>query len=75
MKLKPCPQCDGTEVYERQNIKVKGGYGPDLLPGLGPWYCGAKVTVAVCRTCGFVRLFATQEARDKASQSEKWTRV
>ncbi len=75
MKLKPCPQCDSNEVYERPNIKVKSEYGMDLLPGLGKWYCGAKATVVVCRSCGFMRLFASPEARDKMSQVDKWTRV
>ena len=75
MRLKPCPQCDGTEVHQRQNVCVAGSSGPDLLPGLGRWFSGAKATVVVCRSCGFIRLFAAPEARDKMSASEKWTRV
>ena len=75
MKLKPCPHCDSNEVYQRPDVKVAGSSGPDLLPGLGPWYCGAAATVVVCHSCGLMRLFASAEAREKMSDSGKWTRI
>jgi hypothetical protein len=75
MRLKPCPHCDSNEVYERPKVNVAGSSGPDLLPGLGAWYTGAKATVVVCGSCGLMRVFASPEARAKMSESEKWTRV
>ena len=74
MKLKPCPHCDSNEVYERPDVQA-GSSGPNLLPGLGRWYCGATATIVVCRSCGLVRLFASPEARGKMADSQKWTRV
>ena len=75
MKLKPCPHCESNEVYERPDVTVKGSSGPDLLPGLAPWYGGGKATVVVCRSCGLMRFFASAEARDRIAESQKWTRV
>jgi hypothetical protein len=75
MRLKPCPHCDSNEVYEQHNVTANGDSGPSLLPGLGRWFHGAKMTVVVCHACGLIRLFGSPEARKKMSESEKWTRV
>lgn len=74
MKLHPCPECESREVFKRTDVPTNTGYG-DLLPGLAPWYKGARMTVAVCRSCGLVRLYASADARAKLSESKKWTRV
>ena len=55
MKLHPCPECDSRDVYKLTDVTSAGSHGPTLLPGLAPWYTAAKMTVAVCRSCGLTR--------------------
>jgi hypothetical protein len=75
MKLHPCPECESREVYKTADVPSTTGHGPDLLPGLGEWYRAAKLMVAVCRSCGLVRFYASPDARAKLSESKKWTRA
>ena len=72
---KNCPECDGVNLYSQTDISVRGGYGPDLLPGAGAFFSSAKATAIVCADCGFIRYFASQDARRKISGSDKWKRV
>ena len=66
-----CPHCDGTSLYEAE-ADARGGYGPDLLPGLGAFFGGAKFRVVVCSDCGATQFFAEEKARAKLADSRKW---
>jgi predicted nucleic-acid-binding Zn-ribbon protein len=73
MKIAPCPTCGSDEVYESEPISSGGGYAPNYLPGLGKFWSAAEFTLVLCRSCGFTRFFATEDARKKVSVSGKWT--
>ena len=72
----PCPSCDGGNVFvAKKEISAGGGHAPYYLPDLGSFMSVAKLNVVVCSDCGFMRFFATREAREKLRESEKWKRV
>jgi hypothetical protein len=76
MKLHPCPECESRDVFKTKGqVSAGGGEGPPLLTGLGPWYAPAKMMVVVCRSCGLIRAYASEEARKKLGESSKWTRA
>ena len=72
---KHCPECDGTNLFARDGIAAKGGYGPDLLPGTSGLFTSAKMKAVVCRDCGFVRFYAAQDALAKVDTDHGWQRL
>jgi hypothetical protein len=72
---KNCPECNGTNLYSQGDISVRGGYGPDLLPGAGSLFNSPKVRAVVCADCGLIRYFASQDALRKMAGSDKWKRL
>lgn len=72
---KNCPECSGTNLYSQSDISVRGGYGPDLLPGAGSLFVSAKVKAVVCADCGLIRYYASPDALRKMAGSEKWKRL
>jgi predicted nucleic-acid-binding Zn-ribbon protein len=75
MKIAPCPTCGSDDVYESQEVSAGGGYAPNYLPGLGSFWSAADFRVVLCRSCGHTRFFASEEARTKVADSNKWTRT
>jgi predicted nucleic-acid-binding Zn-ribbon protein len=75
-RFTPCPECGSRNLYQSGEISAGGGHAPDYLPGLGRRFWSAeKFYLVVCQDCGLTRFFARQEARERLSQSSKWTRV
>ncbi len=76
MSRVPCPSCGSSNVFTYDKpISAGGGYSPNLLPGLGGFFGGAKVEVVVCADCGLLRQFASEEARQKLrGGAKRWTR-
>jgi hypothetical protein len=72
---KCCPECGGTNLYSQSGISVRGGYGPDLLPGAGSLFVSARVEAIVCTDCGLIRYFASRDALRKIAGNDKWKRV
>ena len=70
-----CPECRSTNLYQSQPVSAGGGHAPNYLPGLGSWWRAEKFTLVMCGDCGFTRFFASEDARRKLSESNKWTRV
>ena len=66
-----CPQCNSPSLYAAET-NVRGGHGPDLLPGLGGFFQGVKFLVVVCSECGATQFFADEKSRAKLAQSEEW---
>lgn len=56
-------------------MSVRGGYGPDLLPGAGSLFVSARVEAIVCTDCGLIRYFASRDALRKIAGNDKWKRV
>ncbi len=72
---KQCPECGSSETYEHGDVSAKGGNGPDLLPGASGFFKTAKLRVVVCKSCGFVRLYASQAALTKITTEHGWQRL
>lgn len=72
---KNCPECDGTHLYVHGDISAKGGYGPDLLPGTSGIFISAKMKAVVCKDCGLIRYYASQEALAKVTNDHGWQRL
>lgn len=70
-----CPNCAGEEIYMARDVSSGGGYGPRLLPGLGPFLSVATFTLLVCADCGLTRLLASEEACAKLGTSALWSKV
>jgi predicted nucleic-acid-binding Zn-ribbon protein len=73
--MRKCANCGSESVYMREGVTACGGYGPDLLPGLGGFWSGPDFAVFVCSQCGLTQFFASEAARDKLKSSNKWKRV
>jgi len=74
-KASPCPECGSTHLYRSPMVNSAGGYGPQLLPGLGGLFRQAKFRLVVCSECGLTRFFVVGEALDKLTQSNRWERL
>jgi hypothetical protein len=71
-----CPNCGSAELYVCvKPVPSGGGYAPDLLPGLHPWFRGAKLRNVLCASCGLLRQFADEAAREIVRTSGKWRRL
>lgn len=74
-QMKPCPVCGSNEIYQYKDYFRYGmGAGEELLPGLGA-FTMARIRPSVCVSCGYVRLFADEEARKKIKVSKHWQMV
>ena len=70
-----CPGCGSPDVYKTvKPISSGGGYSPDLLPGLHPWYGSAKLHGLLCARCGLYRQVADEAALQRLRESPKWRR-
>lgn len=72
---KVCPECSGTDLFARSDVVVRGGYGPDLLPGTSGVFSSAKVTAVVCKGCGLMRYYASRESLAKINAKNGWHRL
>ena len=72
---KTCPECGSSELLTHSDISTRGGYGPDLLPGSGGVFTSPKMRAVVCRGCGLIRYYASQETLKKIVQKGEWNRL
>jgi len=68
---KQCPECGSRGIYTTQ-VAARGGYGPDLLPGVHPWYRTGKLDVYVCGKCGYYQLFVPDKDIPGVKSSKKF---
>ena len=69
-----CLHCGGDQLYST-DTNAAGGYGPNLLPGLGGYFQGATIQVVVCRDCGWTQFFASKPALEKLEQASGWRKI
>ena len=76
MAERECPECGGGEFYSSE-VTAKGGYGPDLLPGIGwCWFpTRAKFRLCVCGHCGYVKWFVPQRFLDDIKTKGQFQRM
>lgn len=72
--MKPCPECGSKEIYQYKSYfpNPGGAGGETLLPGLGSIVTGASIRPSVCHSCGYIRVFASEEAREQLKTSKDW---
>ena len=72
-----CPECRSDKVYRyKEEIPSGGAYGPNLLPKLNPSILSeAMMLPVVCGDCGYIRLFASQDALRKIESSKHWVQM
>ena len=78
IRMKPCPVCGSNEIFQYKEYFQSPGasMGETLLPGLGSKFIfAAKICPTVCQGCGHVRIFASEESREKLKGSKHWKRV
>ncbi len=76
LQMKPCSECKSDRVYQYKKHMEFGGFGGELLPGLAPGtFSLATFLPVVCFDCGYIRFFASKEARDKLEASDVWTQI
>lgn len=72
----PCPNCGGGNLYSpTKGVSAGGGYAPNYLPGLGGFFSAEKFRIVLCADCGLTRFFASEVARKRLRDTEKWKRV
>lgn len=69
---KQCPECGSSNLHSSSPIAAVGGYGPDLLPGLGKLFSSASFIAVLCADCGLTRYYATKETIGRLGQTGKW---
>ena len=72
---KNCPECGSANVFVHGDINVRGGHGPDLLPGTSSRFKSAKMKAVVCKDCGLTRFYAAQETLAKINTDRGWQRL
>jgi predicted RNA-binding Zn-ribbon protein involved in translation (DUF1610 family) len=66
--MKRCPACGSEQIYECNKYYRYSGCGEEILPKLAPsLFSGAKIRPTVCLECGHIALFASEDARRKAT--------
>jgi hypothetical protein len=71
--MKHCPVCGSKEIYECNKDYRYTGCGEEVLPKLAPGiFTGVKIRPTVCLECGHIGLFASEDARRRARESEHW---
>ena len=75
IKISPCPNCRGTNLYRSKLVNAGGGHAPNYLPGLGSIWRTEKFYLVLCSDCGLTRFFAREEAAVAVRSSKKWERV
>ena len=74
--MKPCPICKSDDIYQYKEDFQFTGSGEELLPKLGKGVLGvAKICPFVCAECGYTRLVASSETREKLAESEHWKKI
>jgi hypothetical protein len=73
--LENCPECRGTNLFAYDDIRAQGVYGPDLLPRTGGVLTPAKMKAVVCKDCGLVRFYASQETLAGINSGNGWQRL
>jgi predicted RNA-binding Zn-ribbon protein involved in translation (DUF1610 family) len=75
--MKRCPVCGSKEIYECIQDYRYSGMGEEVLPKLAPSFfsMGAKIRPTVCVECGHIALFASEDARRKATESKHWKAI
>ena len=72
---KQCSECGSNNLHASKPVAAAGGYGPDLLPGLGKLLSSAQFTVVLCADCGLARYYATKETIERLGNSSKWRKL
>lgn len=73
--MKPCPVCKSDEIYQYKEYFQYTGAGEELLPNLGSMFNVATICPFVCADCGYIRLMASSEAREKMTDSDYWIKI
>ena len=74
--LKSCPVCKSDHIYQYQEYFQYSGVGEELLPRLGEGMFGvATICPFVCGDCGYIRLMASSETREKLVESGYWKKI
>ncbi|MEM7361245.1 MAG: helix-turn-helix transcriptional regulator [Pseudomonadota bacterium] len=72
-RLRPCPECGADKVYQCTDQVDTTTIGGELLPKISPRrFSSAKMTVIVCRACGYLRNFVEPDALAKIKDAENW---
>ena len=74
IKISPCPTCGSDELYQSDEVSAGGGYAPNYLPGLGGFFRAEEFRLVMCQSCGLTRFFASKDACEKVTKSNKWSR-
>ncbi len=70
-----CRACGNDRVLMTR-VAARGGYGPDLLPGVGGRvFQVPRFEMYVCSDCGLVDFVVPQEYLPIIRSSKKWSRV
>lgn len=75
--IKPCPECGSQEQYAyKEELNPVETTGTTLLPDLKKgMFSTAKYLPVVCADCGYMRSFASKDARALLETSKHWFRI
>jgi predicted nucleic-acid-binding Zn-ribbon protein len=69
-----CSNCGSDSLYVTR-VASGGGYGPQLLPGLGKFLRFPYFHLVACSDCGYVHFFMDEDAKSKLAQCKKWKQL
>ena len=73
-QIKPCPNCEGTNLFTR-SVAAATGKGPQFLRGLGSFLHYPRFDVVVCADCGLTRFFAEPGTYQQVASHPSWQRI
>ncbi len=75
-RMSPCPECGSDDVYQYREPVDSTTIGGELLPKLAPGrFSSARILPVVCGSCGYLRFFADDDARERLKESKHWRRA
>jgi hypothetical protein len=69
-----CPECQSRELFTTM-VEPKGLFGPNLLPALTGFTHNEQLQAVLCRHCGLLRLFASEQACGRLENSNYWSPI
>jgi hypothetical protein len=84
MKIRPCPECNSTEVYFGKTREKLGGLRDEHQVYIpvdmsAPYAVTLYTDTYICLACGYVRLFLDEESKKVAAaklpSTKGWSKI
>ncbi|HUP89372.1 MAG TPA: hypothetical protein VM100_08480 [Longimicrobiales bacterium] len=75
MNISPCPNCGSKSQFKMNKKRLARTGNPAYIAWIMSYFQTTPYDSVICESCGLVRLFVGQEARQKLPTAKHWERV